>query len=515
MMRPLSLVMQLGVLNLLSCSSLLPLSLLSLPKRKIGDNETMISNLSVVKFFFSFLLSSSYSSSSSLCKKSVVGAFTFRAVLPSTNPQSQICQKLFQELECRNLQYNVTHNEGRQYGDVYISTNHSTSTIPSVLLNGIPTTKIRIVVFEFDYSLEEEDNLSKGSNELFLGMTHNIELAFNLWKTMGNSFKQGDVSFSLTSPSKGGRRHADQSTVIKSLSSRIAGEIESNFGWIRCSQNPTLAFYLSEYNKCVSLELAALERAYPLKDRSSSTSIGRKQLNLKRIESFLVAKAADIQIGDCVLDPLCGRATFLVESAKYWPLASYHGVDSSIPHLEHAKMNADSTKVWLELIQGVPHKLPFASDSMDKIMTCLPFGKSQAFYANLITELSRVLKSERKGRMILVIDAASLQCLVEAIHNSHDYSCSVAFIRQSFLWGTHRANLVIVEKDAGGQNRRRNVPVIGKFEWEKCHEQSDRLLWATIRSRTIPPLVPYSQATRGPRGSNRVALQNDSELIRD
>jgi hypothetical protein len=66
----------------------------------------------------------------------------------------------------------------------------------------------------------------------------------------------------------------------------------------------------------------------------------------------VIARSANVLPNAILWDPMYNRATVFIEAAKYWPLAHYHGMDSSIPNFEHAKMNADLTKTSLTLVEG-------------------------------------------------------------------------------------------------------------------------------------------------------------------
>ena len=81
----------------------------------------------------------------------------------------------------------------------------------------------------------------------------------------------------------------------------------------------------------------------------------------RRLESYVVAQAARIQPGDVVLDPFCGKATFLAEAELCWPGASVIGVDSDPAQLDAAAKNLGSDAT---LLQGDATDLPLADDSV-------------------------------------------------------------------------------------------------------------------------------------------------------
>lgn len=205
-----------------------------------------------------------------------------------------------------------------------------------------------------------------------------------------------------------------------------------------------------------TLELVTLRRLYPLRipslanterkngheptslrtaSRAGSRAAMHPPPTMKRIESFAVAMTADIQPYETVLDPMCHRGTLLVEAAKYWPLASYHGIDQSLSHLEHVTMNARSCQVASMIT--LEHQPPCASRGVteprdrchhrwrstkttptvrqqmkprfDKIMTCLPFGRSKGEYATLLRKWSHVYL-KRDGKMAPLLTRRHSPC---------------------------------------------------------------------------------------------------------
>eukprot|EP00435_Cladocopium_sp_Y103_P034242 s1348_g8.t2 len=55
---------------------------------------------------------------------------------------------------------------------------------------------------------------------------------------------------------------------------------------------------------------------------------GLQQPGMKQVEAWAVAKSLDIQPGDVVLDPMCGKGTLLAEAAIWWPEGRYIGCET-------------------------------------------------------------------------------------------------------------------------------------------------------------------------------------------
>lgn len=96
----------------------------------------------------------------------------------------------------------------------------------------------------------------------------------------------------------------------------------------------------------------------------------------KRVDSFALAKALQIRVRDDVLHPMCGRETFLVEEATFWPDAICEGIDASSDQLQDAQMNVNAAKARVDLLQGDARDLRHIKDSsIDWILRCRPFGR--------------------------------------------------------------------------------------------------------------------------------------------
>ena len=222
--------------------------------------------------------------------------------------------------------------------------------------------------------------------------------------------------------------------------------------------------------------------------------IGTNELpkpGFKRVESFALCQSANIEPNDIVLDPMCGKATFLVEAATIWPQASkFQGIDCSTEQLEDAQENINASGFKnIELLLGDARHLPYDDSSIDKIISCPPFGRQfeKISFQELIKEWSRILKDD--GRMALLLDAANIDPFIEATKMTN--TCQVEYCRSPyFKLGRIRASILIVSK----QSSRRSIKK-GKLSWEQGHSKSGRPLWATLRSQALPSLVPYSTVT--------------------
>ena len=420
---------------------------------------------------------------------------------------------------------------------------------------------------------KKDENLPTNENDLCNEIKSKIdqfELALDLWRHLGNSNSpHQNITFSFVTSMQNSRskkrkgrkdRRRKHSIQEKLIIDVITSKLKAQFGWNEARTKdgkPTLSFHLVHENSgyFFSLELVALIRTFPLREfsnggsslnessliRSKKRRVQKKSknynykynLNVKRIASFFLVRSLYIQQGDKILDPICGRGHFLVEAAKYWPSASYYGVDTSIPHLEHAEMNSKSTNTCLQLFlrrqakiggdknHGTSNFLHFFPDQyVDKIVSCLPFKKSESYYQELLQEYSRILNTEN-GKMALIIDQPSLDLVIRTI-DEYIENCFVSFVRYpAITYGKQKVVAIVVRKEEKKRDEKGNLVIpakydCGKFSWEiDDHEASkradpsiqtmnqndDQLVWSNIRERTFPLLVPYSKDRRKKRTS--------------
>ncbi|XP_034515504.1 THUMP domain-containing protein 2 isoform X2 [Ailuropoda melanoleuca] len=100
--------------------------------------------------------------------------------------------------------------------------------------------------------------------------------------------------------------------------------------------------------------------------------------------------------GALVLDPMCGLGTILLEAAKEWPDVYYVGADVSDSQLLGAcdNLKAAGLQDKIELLKVSVIELPLPSESVDIIISDIPFGKKFKLgkdIKNILQEMERVL----------------------------------------------------------------------------------------------------------------------------
>jgi len=398
-------------------------------------------------------------------------------------------------------------------------------------LHSLPASKICLVVSSAAASVT---SLFKNNTETALLSKPNFN---HVWKSMGNMMPPDDSQivfqlsvkhFNQRSTSKKHSRNPQQRQPAGEISDNkrkaielFSHSLEQTYGWVarnstlpdRISSNHhspqrthIISFQVVEHcrhstdededeDEEFSLECPILTRTWPLLDpnRTSST---------KRLESFLVAKASNIQINNVVWDPMCKRGTFVIEAAKYWPVANYFCMDTSVGHLDHVRMNADSTKSKIQqVLLGSPDHLPVKDGTIDTIMTCIiPTSSKKVvvadyhnYYQKIFAEWARALKIG--GMMTLVIDP---QYILQGILGQIlPRSCRVRFVRSKTIkWGKGRSAIVVIEKmgtskEIGTGDTKEAYSTEGLFEWEKNNKQT----LGKLRAETVPLMVPVTYHT--------------------
>ncbi|XP_030167103.1 THUMP domain-containing protein 2 isoform X5 [Lynx canadensis] len=161
------------------------------------------------------------------------------------------------------------------------------------------------------------------------------------------------------------------------------------FGWKADLRNPNLEIFihLNDIYSVVGIPVFRI----PLASRAYIKTAG-----LRSTIAWALASLAEIQAGAFVLDPMCGLGTILLEAAKEWPDVYYVGADVSDSQLLGAydNLKAAGLKNKIELLQVSVIDLPLPSESVDVIISDIPFGKKFKLgedIKSILQEMERVL----------------------------------------------------------------------------------------------------------------------------
>ncbi|XP_075811388.1 U6 snRNA (guanine-N(2))-methyltransferase THUMPD2 isoform X1 [Microtus pennsylvanicus] len=171
------------------------------------------------------------------------------------------------------------------------------------------------------------------------------------------------------------------------------------FGWKANLRNPHLEIFmhLSDAYSVLGIPLFRV----PLASRTYIQTAG-----LRSTIAWAMASIAEIKAGALVLDPMCGLGTILVEAAKEWPDVYYMGADVSDSQLLGACDNVKAAGLAdkIDLLKVSVTELPLPSQSVDVIISDIPFGKKFKLgkdIKSILQEMERVLRDG--GAMVLLL----------------------------------------------------------------------------------------------------------------
>uniref|UniRef100_A0A8C2LWM5 U6 snRNA (guanine-N(2))-methyltransferase THUMPD2 n=3 Tax=Cricetulus griseus TaxID=10029 RepID=A0A8C2LWM5_CRIGR len=192
--------------------------------------------------------------------------------------------------------------------------------------------------------------------------------------------------------------------IVKAFTAQEVGRVVGialmrKFGWKANLRNPYLEIFmhLSDAYSVVGIPLFRV----PLASRTYIQTAG-----LRSTIAWAMASIAEIKAGALVLDPMCGLGTILVEAAEEWPDVYYMGADVSDSQLLGAcdNLKAAGLADKIDLLQGSVTELPLPSQSVDVIISDIPFGKKFKLgkdIKSILQEMERVLRVG--GTMVLLL----------------------------------------------------------------------------------------------------------------
>uniref|UniRef100_A0A087XKS8 THUMP domain containing 2 n=1 Tax=Poecilia formosa TaxID=48698 RepID=A0A087XKS8_POEFO len=197
--------------------------------------------------------------------------------------------------------------------------------------------------------------------------------------------------------------------------SRVMGMgLSRLLGWKADLKNPKLEInvYLNDDYCLLGIPLTRL----PLANRSYLKTPGLRS-TLITVRSV----ASLFQPGSCVVDPMCGVGTILIEAAKEHKAACFLGVDIDDGQLQKADENVLFAELQsrVHLLKASSTALPLPSASVDAVVCDLPFGRKFSTRINMaenlpviLSEMERVL---RVGGTLVVLLSPQLSCLLKKL----------------------------------------------------------------------------------------------------
>ncbi|XP_043846313.1 THUMP domain-containing protein 2 [Dromiciops gliroides] len=233
-------------------------------------------------------------------------------------------------------------------------------------------------------------------------------------------------------------------TIAKTFTTEEVGRVIGialikQFGWKTDLRNPSLEIFihLNDIYSVVGIPIFRL----PLASRAYIKAAG-----LRSTIAWTMASLAEINAGAVVLDPMCGLGTILLEAAKEWPNAYYFGADISDSQLLGACDNLKSAGLMdrIELLKVSVTELPLLSESVDVIISDVPFGKK----FKLRKDIKSILHEMER---VLCVGGTIVLLLSEDLHR-HLEDCK----ESSIMWNSSKDNTsefkIAKHVNAEGQN---------------------------------------------------------------
>uniref|UniRef100_A0A8C3YLW6 U6 snRNA (guanine-N(2))-methyltransferase THUMPD2 n=1 Tax=Catagonus wagneri TaxID=51154 RepID=A0A8C3YLW6_9CETA len=250
----------------------------------------------------------------------------------------------------------------------------------------------------------EEETLEKGNCVTPREELQEEELQNDAVEAVDTPTKQNHLTFRVSCRCSG----AIAKTFTTQEIGRVIGiGLKKQFGWKVDLRNPNLEIFihLSDIYSVVGIPVFRV----PLASRAYIKTAG-----LRSTIAWAMASLAEIKAGAFVLDPMCGLGTILLEAAKEWPDVYYVGADVSDSQLLGASDNlrAAGLKDKIELLKGSVIELPLPSESVDIIISDIPFGKKFKLgkdIKSILQEMERVLHVG--GTIVLLLSGDHLRRL--------------------------------------------------------------------------------------------------------
>jgi hypothetical protein len=174
-----------------------------------------------------------------------------------------------------------------------------------------------------------------------------------------------------------------------------------------CSPSLEISLHLNHSEFLVAIPLFCREKSRG----HGSWQIGR---GLHPSICWALTRTLDLEKGDVVLDPMCGRANLLVEGALNWPACSFVGCDVDPSQIDAARANVSRAGVdqRVTLFQADSSTcIPMADNSVHKVCVDVPFGKqfgsvqeNETLYPLLLCEMARVTRCGGKAVLLTSVE---------------------------------------------------------------------------------------------------------------
>ncbi|XP_076099310.1 uncharacterized protein LOC143068855 [Mytilus galloprovincialis] len=194
----------------------------------------------------------------------------------------------------------------------------------------------------------------------------------------------------------------------------IGSKLKNMLNWKVNLRDPDIEISCHVNDKCVVLGMPIMR--LPLSNRSYI-----KHFGLRSTISYIMSSLLPLKSGDIVLDPMCGKATILVESAHENKSITYIGSDKDDNQIKFATDNIRFAKLEnVQIFKGSVLEMPLRNCSIDHVLCDAPFGKQykvdcdlEHFYTRFLNEVTRILKPD--GIVVLLTSPEMERFLLKSL----------------------------------------------------------------------------------------------------
>ncbi|CAE7343422.1 THUMPD2 [Symbiodinium sp. KB8] len=206
---------------------------------------------------------------------------------------------------------------------------------------------------------------------------------------------------------------------------------------------------------------------------------------LHRAVAFALGTSAKLQEGELVLDPFAGRGALLAALARRWP-CRYLGFELDPARVAEAEVNLQAAELQeLAVVRrGDARQLPLPDDSVDVVVSDLPFGRkygsveaNRSLYPAALREVARVLHPG--GRGVVATGDESAEILDSALSGAD--LCRVGTMSFAFGGNSDDAGCKAVCFAKGSGDR-------DLFDWSLAEAEAAFLVKAASRYFSVFPV---------------------------
>lgn len=214
----------------------------------------------------------------------------------------------------------------------------------------------------------------------------------------------------------------------QALARGLAGKLPAS--WQHVEENAAIEIWLTIHGASAVCGVRLSDRTM----RHRTYKEAHRAASLRPTVAAAMARLAQVQPGQTVLDPMCGAGTILAEVHALGLRCQLGGGDEDAAALRAANVNLPFERARLE--QWDARRLPLEDGSVDRIISNLPFGKQLSrpeligpLYRRLLPEFQRVLR--RPGRAVLLAaDAPAMQDAARLVGWKSERRVSVRILGQ-------------------------------------------------------------------------------------